>query len=421
MGSMTRTMGRTSALALAAALCQLRAAGSLSAQTTADEPAAIVIYPHIQVDTSGGIDTAVQLSNSDRTHTVVASCFYQTADRSCSVTSFSVTFTPGQPLRWRAATGLSTFPLDANHRGPDGQTNEGSLIPPVPADPFSGSLLCIAIDGATHLPAPLNIFTGSATIEHVDPLPFDAAAYNAIGIRAVPNAVAGDGPLILGGPAPSYNPCAATLGAAHYFDGALDAATMSRSVSTRLILVPCTQDLKHGFSSDVSVRYEVTNEFEQHLGVGRIKTGCEQAGSLSSIDTVSRERSIFSAAVEGTLTGQTRLYADPDTVGLLAIGIETQADTGDPANTQSAMFSLVTTGIRSAADVIVVPGLAGRPCSGDCNADRQVTIDELLRCVNIALTPALYGSCSICDVDGNGNVTVDEIVTSVSSAFNGCP
>jgi len=60
------------------------------------------------------------------------------------------------------------------------------------------------------------------------------------------------------------------------------------------------------------------------------------------------------------------------------------------------------------------------PCEGDCGGDGQVTVDELLTMVNIALGNAEVSGCQAGDRDGGGQITVDEILTAVNNALNGC-
>lgn len=60
-------------------------------------------------------------------------------------------------------------------------------------------------------------------------------------------------------------------------------------------------------------------------------------------------------------------------------------------------------------------------CVGDCTGDRNVTVDELVRGVNIALGSLSVTECSAFDRDGNGEVTVDELVAGVNNALSGCP
>jgi hypothetical protein len=50
-----------------------------------------------------------------------------------------------------------------------------------------------------------------------------------------------------------------------------------------------------------------------------------------------------------------------------------------------------------------------------------VTIDEILRGVNIALGSAGLQDCAASDRDGNGEVTVDELLGAVNAALTGCP
>lgn len=60
-------------------------------------------------------------------------------------------------------------------------------------------------------------------------------------------------------------------------------------------------------------------------------------------------------------------------------------------------------------------------CSGDCSGDGEVTIDELILGVGIALGGSVLGQCPSIDKSMDGEVTIDEIITSVNSALVGCP
>ena len=60
------------------------------------------------------------------------------------------------------------------------------------------------------------------------------------------------------------------------------------------------------------------------------------------------------------------------------------------------------------------------PCVGDCDNDTKVTVDELVRGVNIALGDLLLGQCPSFDTNQDHRVTVDELVAGVSAALNGC-
>ncbi len=71
---------------------------------------------------------------------------------------------------------------------------------------------------------------------------------------------------------------------------------------------------------------------------------------------------------------------------------------------------------------ILAPVVSARvlACIGDCNTDGEVTINELLLGVNIALGNAVIGNCSKLDRNGDSQVTVDELLVAVNEALNGC-
>jgi uncharacterized protein YfaP (DUF2135 family) len=59
-------------------------------------------------------------------------------------------------------------------------------------------------------------------------------------------------------------------------------------------------------------------------------------------------------------------------------------------------------------------------CTGDCDDDGAVAIDELITGVNIALGFATAGDCAAIDVDGDGQVAVNELVAAVAAALGTC-
>jgi hypothetical protein len=59
-------------------------------------------------------------------------------------------------------------------------------------------------------------------------------------------------------------------------------------------------------------------------------------------------------------------------------------------------------------------------CAADCNGDGEVSIDELITAINIALGTAPLSACSAVDTNGNGTVEVSELVAGVASALQGC-
>lgn len=65
-------------------------------------------------------------------------------------------------------------------------------------------------------------------------------------------------------------------------------------------------------------------------------------------------------------------------------------------------------------------GAAWAACAGDCGGDGEVSIDELILGVNIALGNAVVGQCGNMDADGDGEVTINEIIGAVNGALGGC-
>ncbi len=59
-------------------------------------------------------------------------------------------------------------------------------------------------------------------------------------------------------------------------------------------------------------------------------------------------------------------------------------------------------------------------CAGDCDADGQVTVNEIIASVDVALGYATVRACPTVDRNGDGRVTVDELVRSVQTALDGC-
>jgi len=59
-------------------------------------------------------------------------------------------------------------------------------------------------------------------------------------------------------------------------------------------------------------------------------------------------------------------------------------------------------------------------CIGDCDKSGVVTIDELVRGVNIVLGAQPLDACGSFDSDGNGLVTVHELTQAVNAALSGC-
>jgi hypothetical protein len=60
-------------------------------------------------------------------------------------------------------------------------------------------------------------------------------------------------------------------------------------------------------------------------------------------------------------------------------------------------------------------------CPGDCSDDGEVTINELIVGVSIALGSAIVDECPSIDANSDSEVTIDEIIGAVNVALAGCP
>jgi hypothetical protein len=93
--------------------------------------------------------------------------------------------------------------------------------------------------------------------------------------------------------------------------------------------------------------------------------------------------------------------------------------TTTPLPTNTSMLPPPATSTPTHAGTPLPTGTPG-PCVGDCNHDLKVTIDEIIKGVNIALGSLAPGACPAFDCHGNGQVTVDCLVRAVNAALNGC-
>lgn len=70
--------------------------------------------------------------------------------------------------------------------------------------------------------------------------------------------------------------------------------------------------------------------------------------------------------------------------------------------------------------MLALPGRCHAACAGDCNGSGTVTVDELIRGVNIALGNGSVAQCASFDLNGDGTVTINELINAVNGALAGC-
>lgn len=355
-----------------------------------DRPAAILIYPRVEVDPANGVDTVIQIANTSEAPVGIR-CSYINANGHCSnngevcrtsldcggasctagwsETDFRVTLTKQQPISWNASQGLPFLPCDILAPGGTSclQRNDGR-IPPAPETPFLGELKCIEVDDSD-APLDSNDLIGEATAIRAIADAIDASKYNAIGLQAIPGVNDHNNDLCLGGiaqtarcpEAAEYAGCPQTLIADHLFEGAV--VGNRGPVSNRLTLVPCAEDLLNLPSGgpSMTVQILVFNEYEQRTSTS-FRVRCVADRLLTDIDTSPGEgddsSSIFSTGTQGTLAGQTRFTAVTGSTaanGIVGILEEFGNCDNGPNNTCGAAVNLHQQGRRAAGDVLTLP------------------------------------------------------------------
>jgi cytochrome c peroxidase len=62
----------------------------------------------------------------------------------------------------------------------------------------------------------------------------------------------------------------------------------------------------------------------------------------------------------------------------------------------------------------------GQFCSGDCDLDGAVTVNELITAIDVSFDSAPLADCVTVDSNGDGTVAINELVAAVQAALNGC-
>jgi hypothetical protein len=313
-------------------------------------------------------DTTILLQNSSNSR-VRARCFYINGSALFpdqpphpvfnpplwQDTEFTITLFSQQATHWVASQGRFEDPTNPDCRPGrldcDGAGIDPGSIPPLPY--FTGELLCVEIDDSG---APLagNHLMGRAAL--VDLSDGDVRGYNAIGFEANPDSFGGE-ILCLGGetcPGDGLRllGCPAEWLLTHATDGAPDPKLGPGSVSTtRLTVLPCTQDFENQIPGTADLQFLVTNEFEETFSAA---TSVLCWGEF----TLDEVAGFFTAEGLGSVQAQTRIRpvvqgeGGTSGGGFLAVAEAVLELNGRKTST---MTNLQVRGQRTEGDVVLLP------------------------------------------------------------------
>ncbi len=95
----------------------------------------------------------------------------------------------------------------------------------------------------------------------------------------------------------------------------------------------------------------------------------------------------------------------------------TRVVTGSPSATPSGSTTPSPSPTPSPGD----PPVCILPCTGDCDGNCSVAINELIVSVDISLTEDSVDVCLPADPNEDLRITIGELITAVNRALNGCP
>ena len=128
--------------------------------------------------------------------------------------------------------------------------------------------------------------------------------------------------------------------------------------------------------------------------------------------------------VDGDVLADADFVWRSDAAGTLGTGAEldVRADALPPGQ---QMISVTIPGkigppVTRSATILRVPAAGETVCPGDCDANGEVAIDELVRGVRVALGDDVLDVCVVLDTDRSGQVTIDELIAAVTRALDRC-
>lgn len=72
------------------------------------------------------------------------------------------------------------------------------------------------------------------------------------------------------------------------------------------------------------------------------------------------------------------------------------------------------------AALLLSSGAGAQVCTGNCNGDATVAINELITCVSISLGATPLLNCEACDADHDESVAINELILSVGNSLTSC-
>lgn len=114
------------------------------------------------------------------------------------------------------------------------------------------------------------------------------------------------------------------------------------------------------------------------------------------------------------LVGTPTATSAPATPTAPPIATATATTTAPPIATATA------TTTATATVAMATPTSPPHICTGDCNGDGMVTVNELILGVNIAFGTVPVSRCAPFDADANGLIEVNELIAGVNALLSGC-
>jgi hypothetical protein len=148
-------------------------------------------------------------------------------------------------------------------------------------------------------------------------------------------------------------------------------------------------------------------------------------GVPATTPTATRTGTIPSTATETAPPSSTQTTtAVPTAAGTTPTPSTTAvATTRTPTGSPTTSPTPVLTGSATVTETLPPspsPTTTSAVCAGDCDQGGSVTVDELVKGVNIALGVASVDICEEMDANGDGAITVDELIVAVNRALIGC-